>query len=106
MEQDDEVYVIDWFALKPGDTVVFTGEAPGMTRADLEYQARALRLRVTGAVSRNTTLVVAADPDSLSGKARKARSLGIPIVDYPTYLRNSGPSCPLMIEQRVFSGSI
>jgi DNA polymerase-3 subunit epsilon len=86
-EQEDEVYEIGRFALKPGDTVVFTGEAPGMTRADLEYQARALRLRVTGSVSRNTTLVVAADPDSLSGKARKARSLGTPIVDYPTYLR-------------------
>ena len=86
-EQEDGVYVIGRFALKPGDTVVFTGEAPGMARADLEYQARALRLRVTGSVSRNTTLVVAANPDSLSGKARKARSLGIPIVDCPTYLR-------------------
>lgn len=58
-----------------------------MARADLEYQARVLGLRVTGSVSSNTTLVVAADPDSLSGKARKARSLGVPIVDYATYLR-------------------
>jgi DNA polymerase III subunit epsilon len=65
---------------------VFAGEAPGVDRADLEYQARALGLRVTGAVSGKTSLVVAADPDSISGKARKARDLGVPIVDYPTYM--------------------
>ena len=74
------------FALKPGDAVVFTGDAPGVDRAELEYQARALGLRVTGAVSGKTSLVVAADPDSISGKARKARELGVPIVDYPTYM--------------------
>jgi DNA polymerase III subunit epsilon len=85
------------FALKPGDAVVFTGDAPGMDRADLEYQARALGLRVTGAVSGKTSLVVAADPDSISGKARKARDLGVPIVDYVTYLgmlRNLKGGCP------------
>ena len=78
--------VVGNFALKPGDVVVFTGDAEGMNRADLEYQARALGLRVTGAVSGKTSLVVAADIDSISGKARKARDLGIPIVDYATYL--------------------
>jgi DNA polymerase-3 subunit epsilon len=75
------------FALKPGDAVVFTGDAPGIDRADLEYQARSVGLRPTGSVSGKTNLVVAADPDSLSGKARKARDLGIPIVGYDTYLR-------------------
>lgn len=78
--------VIGGFALRPGDTVVFTGDAPGIDRAELEYQARALGLRVTGAVSGKTNLVVAADPDSISGKARKARDLGLPIVDYATYI--------------------
>jgi DNA polymerase-3 subunit epsilon len=78
--------VVGNFALKPGDVVVFTGDPEGMNRADLEYQARALGLRVTGAVSGKTSLVVAADIDSISGKARKARDLGIPIVDYATYL--------------------
>lgn len=73
------------FSLKPGDAVVFTGDAPGVDRSELEYQARALGLRVTSAVSGKTCLVVAADPDSISGKARKARDLGVPIVDYPTY---------------------
>lgn len=74
------------FSLSLGDAVVFTGDAPGINRADLEYQARALGLRVTGSVSSKTRLVVAADPDSISGKARKARDNGIPIVDYATYL--------------------
>jgi DNA polymerase-3 subunit epsilon len=74
------------FRLRPGNVVVFTGEAPGIDRADLEYQARSLGLRVASSVSGKTTLLVAADPDSISGKARKARELGIPIVDYGTYV--------------------
>ena len=86
-QQHHKIYTVERFELKVGDAVVFTGEAPEISRADLEYQARAAGLRTTGSVSRKTTLVVAADPDSLSGKARKARRLGIPIVDYPTYLR-------------------
>ena len=75
------------FCLKASDAVVFTGEAPGIERGDLEVQAHTLGLRVTGSVSRKTQLLVAADPDSLSGKARKARDLGVPIVDYPTYFQ-------------------
>jgi DNA polymerase-3 subunit epsilon len=84
----DDVVVgceVSAFCLSLGDAVVFTGESPDADRADLEYQAKSLGLRVTGAVSGKTTLVVAADPDSISGKARKARELGLPIVDYPTY---------------------
>ncbi len=86
-QQQDEVCEVARFELKVGDAVVFTGEAPGISRVDLEYRSRVAGFRVTGGVSRKTTLVVAADPDSLSGKARKARSLGVPIVDYPTYFR-------------------
>ena len=82
-----EVPRVSGFVLRPGDAVVFTGDAPGIDRTDLEYQARSLGLRPTGAVSGKTTLVVAADPDSISGKACKARELGVPIVDYDTYLR-------------------
>jgi DNA polymerase III subunit epsilon len=78
------------FCLKTGDAVVFTGEAPGCERSDLEMQARTLGLRVTGAVSGKTQLVVAADPDSLSGKARKARDVGVPIVGYPAYFQLLG----------------
>ncbi len=85
--QGDNVCAVGSFVLKRGDRVVFTGEAPGVSRGELECQAQALGLRVSNSVCRNTTLVVAADPDSLSGKARKARSLGVPIVDYQTYFR-------------------
>lgn len=85
-QQEDDVCEIGTFGLAPGDAVVFTGDAPGVDRKELEYQARSLGLRVTGAVSGKTNLVVAADPDSISGKARKARDLGVPIVDYATYL--------------------
>ncbi len=74
-------------SIKPGDTVVFTGEASGIERASLEVQARKFGLRVAGSVSGKTRLLVAADLDSISGKATKARQLGIPIVDYGTYLR-------------------
>ena len=76
---------IGTFLLHQGDAVVFTGEAPNTERADLEYQARTLGLRPTSSVSKKTRLLVSADPDSLSGKARKARDLGLPIVDYATY---------------------
>jgi len=87
---------IGMFSLHQGDAVVFTGEAPNIERGDLEYQARALGLRPTSAVSKKTRLLVAADPDSLSGKARKARDLGLPIVDYATYftmLEDVGSQC-------------
>jgi DNA polymerase-3 subunit epsilon len=70
----------DGFRLRPGDVVVFTGQMAG-TRD--EWEARAVRsgLRVTGGgVTRKTRLLVAADPDSLSGKAAKARQYGVPIV--------------------------
>lgn len=85
--QAEDVCAIGRFALEPGNRVVFTGEAPGLSRSDLERQAQELGLCVSSSVSKRTSLVVAADPDSLSSKARKARSLGIPIVDYPTYFR-------------------
>jgi DNA polymerase-3 subunit epsilon len=81
-----DICEVGGFGLKQGDRVVFTGDAPGVERAELEYQARSLGLRVTSAVSGKTSLVVAADPDSISGKARKARDLGVPIVDYATYV--------------------
>jgi DNA polymerase-3 subunit epsilon len=56
-------------------------------RAEITAQAQAAGLRMTSAVSRKTTVVVAADPDSLSGKARDARTLGVPVVNEHTFLR-------------------
>ncbi|NLK08223.1 MAG: hypothetical protein GX316_05925 [Firmicutes bacterium] len=79
--------LLDTFCLEAGDRVVFTGKAQEISRAELEEYAYAVGLRVTGSVSGKTALVAAADPDSLSGKARRARELGIPIVNYRAFLR-------------------
>lgn len=66
------------FRLRQGDIVAFTGQ---MTGHRDEWEARATRHGLTvGSVTKRTRLLVAADPDSLSGKAAKARQYGIPIV--------------------------
>lgn len=68
------------FRLKPGDLVVFTGQMT-CPRDQWERRAIDLGLRVNGKnVTNGTCLLVAADPDSQSGKADKARRYGIPIV--------------------------
>lgn len=69
----------DRFQLAPGDMIVLTGD---MTRgrSDWEADLRGRGLVPHPAVTKKVKLVVAADPDSLSGKARKARDYGIPIV--------------------------
>lgn len=64
--------------LHPGDRVVFTGEM-SIERSTWESRARAVGL-VPGGVAKATRIVVAGDPDSLSGKAAKARAYGIPII--------------------------
>jgi DNA polymerase-3 subunit epsilon len=68
--------------LNPGDMVVFTGS---MTppREIWESDAVANGLAVSGNVTKRTRLLIAADPDSMSGKAKKARQYDIPIV-HPT----------------------
>jgi len=66
--------------LEPGDRLVLTGE---MSRGREEWYAELVSrgFEPWPAVTKKVKLVVAADPDSLSGKARKARDYGIPIVD-------------------------
>lgn len=65
--------------LEPGDRVTFTGEM-AVERTVWEERARAVGLEPAG-LAKKTKVLVAADPDSLSGKAAKARSYGIPIID-------------------------
>lgn len=67
------------FRLRPGDLVVFTGD---MSRPREEWMRRAAAAGLVPhpSVTKSVALVVAADPDSLSGKARKAAAYGIPIV--------------------------
>lgn len=67
------------FALEPGDIVVFTGQM-SEPREVLERRASAAGLVVGAGVTKKTSLVVAADPDSLSGKARTAAANGVPVV--------------------------
>ncbi|WP_282938106.1 exonuclease domain-containing protein [Corynebacterium auriscanis] len=65
-------------ALTPGDRVTFTGQLD-LPRGEWEQRAKSVGLDV-GGVTKKSVLVVAANPDSTSGKARKARDLGVPII--------------------------
>ncbi|MGY1620505.1 exonuclease domain-containing protein [Geodermatophilus sp. SYSU D00691] len=65
--------------LPPGTKIVFTG-AMRRTRDDLEQAARDAGLVPTSSVSKQTGVLVCADPHSQSGKASKARALGIRVI--------------------------
>jgi len=70
---------VNHFRLQPGDLVVFTGQMAESREVWVE-RAVAAGLVPHPGVTKKVRLVVAADPDSLSGKARKAVDYGIPIV--------------------------
>ncbi|MQA16758.1 MAG: hypothetical protein GEV09_22275 [Pseudonocardiaceae bacterium] len=78
--------VVGTFALSPGDLVVFTGEM-SHPRCEWDAIAAGSGLVPHGAVTKMVKLVVAADPDSFSGKARKARDYGIPVVTEDGFAR-------------------
>lgn len=65
-------------SLTVGDRIVFTGDME-RERGVWEDLVRSHGL-TTGGVSKKARLVVAGDPNSLSGKAAKARTYGLPIV--------------------------
>ena len=77
------------FELHLGDLVVLTGEM-ARPRSDWEAELLARGFAPKSAVTKKVTLLVAADPDSLSGKARKARDYGIPIVGEAALARLAG----------------
>lgn len=81
------------FTLSPGDLVVLTGEM-GRTRRAWEQELREHGLVPWSGVTRRVKLLVAADVQSRSGKARKARDYGIPIVDEDTLARLAGAVGP------------
>jgi DNA polymerase-3 subunit epsilon len=70
--------------LQPDDSVVFTGTM-NPPREHWQAEAEAAGLKVGSNVTKRTRLLVAADPDSASGKAEKARQYGIPIVHPAAY---------------------
>ncbi|WP_111721125.1 exonuclease domain-containing protein [Homoserinimonas sp. OAct 916] len=71
---------VEAFTLVPGDLVVLTGEM-ARVRSEWEAELSALGFVPWSGVTKTVKLLVAADPDSLSGKARKARDYNIPVVD-------------------------
>ncbi|WP_179129717.1 exonuclease domain-containing protein [Corynebacterium pacaense] len=71
--------------LRPGNRVTFTG-ATELPREVWEKRARQAGLDV-GGVIRASVLLVAADPDSRSGKARRAMELGVPVISELEFAR-------------------
>ncbi len=71
--------------LAPGMAVCFTGVATvdgeAIPRPALEHLARQAGLHPVKSVTKHCELVVAGDVRSRSGKARKARHYGLPIID-------------------------
>ena len=59
-------------------------------RNDWESELLVRGFAPKSAVTKKVTLLAAADPHSLSGKARKARDYGIPIVGEVAFTRLAG----------------
>jgi DNA polymerase-3 subunit epsilon len=79
-----------------GRSVCFTGESicclgdEHLEREDQEMLAEEAGLIVKSCVSRKLDILVLADPDSQSGKARKARELGVRCIAEPVFWRALG----------------
>jgi len=69
----------DSVSLDEGSIVTLTGEMR-RGRAALEADLARHGIRTAPAVTKKTNVLIAADVDSLSGKAKKARQYGIPIL--------------------------
>lgn len=67
------------FGLAPSSIIVLTGEMK-LERSQIEAQIVALGHRVGSNVTKKTNLLIAADPYTQSGKAKKARQYGIRVL--------------------------
>lgn len=72
--------------LQVGDRVVFTGETTTRSRDDWVAVCARVGLSV-GGVTKKTRVVIADDGDTMTGKAKKARDYGVPIVNETTFVR-------------------
>jgi len=72
--------------LVAGISVCFTGDMH-KSREEMSLLATSLGLVVLGNVTKKLDLLVVADPDTTSGKARKARQYGIRIIAESVFLR-------------------
>jgi DNA polymerase-3 subunit epsilon len=75
--------------IQRGMSVCFTGEME-YSRSDIESISRSWGLEVKSGVSRSLDLLVMADADSISGKAKKAREYGTRILAEQVFLRMIG----------------
>jgi DNA ligase (NAD+) len=72
-------------ALK-GRSFCFTGELTSMKRSEAEEKIRALGASAKSSVVKDLSFLVTNTPESGSGKNKKARELGIAIIDEQTFL--------------------
>ena len=84
-----------------GKTVCFTGaslarseEGERLSRRELESRAAGGGMMIQGYVTKNLDYLVAADPLSQSGKARKARAYGVRIVAEREFWKDMGALIP------------
>ena len=80
---------VDGLVLQAGTSIVLTGTM-GLDRATWTQQAEVAGLVVGPNVTKKTQLVVAADPDTFSGKAKKARLYGVPVVSEAAFAEALG----------------
>jgi DNA polymerase-3 subunit epsilon len=80
--------------LSPGARVCFTGTAffdgDVISRTEIEETAALAGLQPVGNVTRQCDLLVCADTSSMSGKTKKARSYGIPIMSFDDFVASIG----------------
>jgi DNA ligase (NAD+) len=76
---------VEDLALK-GLSFCFTGELASMKRGEAEEKIRALGASAKSSVVKDLSFLVTNDPESGSGKNKKARDLGIAIIDETAFL--------------------
>jgi NAD-dependent DNA ligase len=66
-----------------GMIIVFTGKRDTKLMSDIEARGG----KITGTVSKNTSVLIIADGGERQGKALKAEALGIPILERSQFIR-------------------
>ena len=106
----EQEVVAEALDLQAGMRVCFTGAAQGpngepMEREELEDLARRHNLEpVTSVTKTKCQLLVAADPASLSGKAKNAQKFGIPVASVADFLTALNTQSPLTVNRLPVKG--
>ena len=66
-----------------GMTIVFTGKRDPKLMSDIEARGG----KITGSVTKNTSILIIADGGERKGKAEKAEALGVPILERTQFIR-------------------